>query len=48
MSWGANTVALLNEKDQKGSNLLGMLANPEDEAFVQNMLKLVRSVSGVV
>jgi hypothetical protein len=27
MSWGANTVALLNKNDQKASNLLGALQN---------------------
>jgi hypothetical protein len=49
MSWGANTVALLNENDQKGSNLLGtLIGNQDGEAFDQNMFKFVRSASGVV
>jgi hypothetical protein len=48
MSWGANTVALLNENDQKGSNLLGTLGNPEGEAFDQNVFKLVGSAGSTI
>jgi hypothetical protein len=48
MSWGANTVALFEENHQKDSNLLGRLENTELEAFVQNIFKLVRWVSGVI
>jgi hypothetical protein len=45
MSWRANTVAQFEQNHQKGSNLLGTLGSPEYEAFVQNILKLVRQVS---
>jgi hypothetical protein len=48
MSWGANTVAQFEQTDRKGSNFLVTLGNPEYEAFVQNMHKLVRWASGVV
>ena len=48
MSWGANTVAQFEQTDRKGSNFLVTLGNPEYEAFVQNMFKLVRWASGVV
>jgi hypothetical protein len=48
MSWGANTVAQFEQTDRKGSNFLVTLRNPEYEAFVQNMFKLVRWASGVV
>jgi histidyl-tRNA synthetase len=48
MSRGANTVAQFEQADRKGSNFLVTLGNPEYEAFVQNMFKLVRWASGVV
>jgi hypothetical protein len=48
MSWGVNTVARFEQTDRKGSNFLVTLGNPEYEAFVQNMFKLVRWASGVV
>jgi hypothetical protein len=41
MSWGANTVAQFEQNHRKGSNFLVTLGNPEYEAFVQNIFKLV-------
>jgi hypothetical protein len=48
VSWGSNTVAQFEQNHQKGSNFLVTLGNPEYEAFVQNIFKLVRWASGVI